>query len=87
MRKKKKNVEGEREREREREIEKNRIRMNKYSTCVYIYYIYARYVSFGGSGGMKTIAVLELPSPQVISQDKIRDESFRRGKLCNSEGL
>ena len=41
---------------------------------------HAQYVTFGGSGGIKTIAVLELPYPQVISQAKIRDESSRRGK-------
>ena len=41
---------------------------------------HARYVTFGGSSGMKTFAELELPYPQSISQAKIRDESSRRGK-------
>ena len=41
-------------------------------------------VTFGGSGGMKTIPGLELPYPQVISQARIRDNSSRRRNKCNS---
>ena len=48
---------------------------------------YIRYVTFGGSGGIKAIAGLELPYLQVISQTKIRDESSRRGNEYNSEGM
>ena len=36
----------------------------------------------GDSGGMMSTAGLELPYPRV-SQAKFRDETSRRGKLCN----
>ena len=40
------------------------------------------HVTNGGSGGMMSTAGLELPYARV-SQAKFRDETSRRGKLCN----